>query len=433
MKNKIFTHDFQDETLNNKYVRTNKFTFYLILGLISLALVDHSITSYFFKDYFPAFLDGITLIIYTISYILRIKNKFSQKVAGAIVVYGMILNICTLDVYYMNQTTQTLSTNFLYSLLFMIVLIAVSSLIVNFRHVIIIGLISIVRIWVFSIYVNEPSLWSIFISINMVYIGVTVSLYYIVKFMNNNALEYYRLESTITAQNNELKELLLFKDDMLHMILHDIRNPINRILSSGKDISLTQEEISESGKNILLIAENILDVYKLRESKMILNLEYVNINEIINEAVREVDFLLELKKITVKKNLLTNSIIRLDKNLIKRLMVNLLINAIKFSKVNETIEIRLMPIKDSIRIEVIDKGKGISPEFIHKIFDKFYQVNTNKPEYQYSTGLGLTFCKLVMESHGGKIGVDSVLDKGSTIWVEFSEVSKIEIINEQII
>ena len=117
MKNKIFTHDFQDETLNNKYVKTNKFTFYLILGLISLALVDHSITSYFFKDYFPAFLDGFTLIIYTISYILRIKNKFSQKVAGAIVVYGMILNICTLDVYYMNQTTQTLSTNFLYSLL----------------------------------------------------------------------------------------------------------------------------------------------------------------------------------------------------------------------------------------------------------------------------------------------------------------------------
>jgi signal transduction histidine kinase len=437
MINKNFT-DFQDELLNNndeilnnKYFKTNIFTYYLILGLISLALVDHSISSYLLKNYFPVLVDSITLIIYAFSYLLRIKKKISSKIVDIIIVYGMVINICTLDVYYISQKAQTLSTNFLYSLLFMIVLIAISSLIVNFKHVVIIGLISIIRIWCFSFYVNDPSIWSVFISINLVYLGVAVSLYFIVKTMNNNALEYQRQESTITSQNNELKDLLLFKDDMLHMILHDIRNPINRILASGKDISLTREEISESGKKILLMAENILDIYKLRESKMVLNPEYVNINELVNEAVLEVDYLLELKKINIIKNISTNAIIRLDENLIKRLMVNILTNAIKFSKVNSSIEIRLIPIKESIRIEVIDNGKGIAPEFINKIFDKFYHEKTNNSDYHYSTGLGLTFCKLVMESHGGKIGVNSVSDKGTTIWFEFPDVTKVEIMNEQ--
>jgi signal transduction histidine kinase len=249
--------------------------------------------------------------------------------------------------------------------------------------------------------------------------------------MNNNALEYDRLEKTITSQNNKLKNLLLFKDDTLNMIMHDIRNPINRILSSGKDLTLTKEEISESGKKILLLAENILDINKLRESKMVLNLGYVNITAIINEAIQEVDYLLKIKNIAVIKNISSNAKIRLDENLIKRLITNLLINAIKFSKVNGSIEIVLIPKKESLRIEIIDKGKGIAPEFINKIFDKFYQENTNISDYQYSTGLGLTFCKLVMESHGGEIGVDSILDMGTTIWLEFPEVPKAEIMNEQ--
>ena len=73
---------------------------------------------------------------------------------------------------------------------------------------------------------------------------------------------------------------------------------------------------------------------------------------------------------------------------------------------------------DGARIAVIDSGPGIPPEYLEKIFEKFGQVNTGASHHKYSSGLGLTFCKLVVEAHGWRIGVDSGVGKGSTFWFE---------------
>jgi signal transduction histidine kinase len=69
-------------------------------------------------------------------------------------------------------------------------------------------------------------------------------------------------------------------------------------------------------------------------------------------------------------------------------------------------------------VEVRDTGCGIEPEYIGKVFDKFAQVEARKDHKSYSTGLGLTFCKLAVESHGGAIGVSSEVGQGSTFWFE---------------
>lgn len=76
------------------------------------------------------------------------------------------------------------------------------------------------------------------------------------------------------------------------------------------------------------------------------------------------------------------------------------------------------PVDGHMRVSVIDTGLGIPPEYRDKIFEKFGQVEIREHKQKHSTGLGLAFCKLAVEAHGGKIGVDSEVGKGSTFWFE---------------
>jgi len=405
-------------TINIKYKETIKVTLHLTLAFIILGLLSHIFSNYLSKYFFPVIIDLITLCIFVLTILLKSRKNISQKLAGMIVIYGMILNVCILDVYYIELNRPALSINFIYSLLFIIVLITISSLIINFKHIIVVGSISIVRIWLFIIYVNDPVLWSVFISINVIYIGVTVGLFFIVRSMNTTTWEYHNLELIISNQNEELNKLLTFKDDTLNMVLHDIKNPCNRILSAVEDHNLSKDEIVDASKKILLLTENILDVFKINESKMRLVLENVNFNDVINGSLTEIKYLLNQKKIVVVKEISVNCVVSIDENLMKRVMVNLLTNAIKFSNINSYIKIKLISNENSMRVEVQDNGIGIPIESINHIFEKYYQDKINDSECNRSLGLGLFFCKLVMETHGGKIGVESVLDKGTTLWFE---------------
>jgi signal transduction histidine kinase len=79
---------------------------------------------------------------------------------------------------------------------------------------------------------------------------------------------------------------------------------------------------------------------------------------------------------------------------------------------------------DNLRVEVRDTGYGIAPEYLERVFDKFAQVEAREEHKNYSTGLGLTFCKLATEAHGGRIGVGSKIGKGSTFWFELNRTNK---------
>jgi len=405
-----------------KYYETYKVAYNLTLGFIILGLIIHCISAYHSNNYFPALIDCITLVLFTISYILKISNVITQKSAYSFLLYAMLLNVCISDIYIQRVEVSSTLTYFLYSFLFVLILNILIGLLVDIKHILIMGSISIVRIWCFTFYIDNPLLWSVFISIHVIFVGLIIGLCLIMKTMKDNMLEYHAENQTLLNQNIELNKLMGFKDDMLNMILHDIKNPINLILAAGNDNTIKKSEIAESGKRILLIAENILDISKMKESKMKLNLENVNFNNVVYDALAEVDYLLKQKKILVIRGFSDNPVLRIDENLIKRLMVNLLTNAIKSSKVNEHIEIKLLKEDGILRVEVIDKGIGISPEFINKVFDKFYQEKINDSIYNRSVGLGLTFCKLVVDTHNGKIGAESVLNNGTTMWFEFPMV-----------
>ncbi len=107
---------------------------------------------------------------------------------------------------------------------------------------------------------------------------------------------------------------------------------------------------------------------------------------------------------------------RADSELLRRILVNIIGNAIKFSPEGGAIRVSVRAEHRSVRVMVTDQGPGIPAEYHDKIFDKFGQVESRQTGRKYSTGLGLAFCKMAVEAQGGRIGLDSEIGAGSTFW-----------------
>ncbi len=105
-----------------------------------------------------------------------------------------------------------------------------------------------------------------------------------------------------------------------------------------------------------------------------------------------------------------------DREITRRIVENLLANAIKFKGRGGGVRICLSREERGMKVTVSDRGPCIPPEYHHRIFEKFGQVKTKQEGKSYSTGLGLTFCKLAVEAQGGRIGLDSEVGKGSAFW-----------------
>jgi hypothetical protein len=138
---------------------------------------------------------------------------------------------------------------------------------------------------------------------------------------------------------------------------------------------------------------------------------------LIDSAVEEVDFLRQQKNISIIQDMSSCTWVMADPGIFDRIMVNLLTNAIKYTPIGGSINLSCEKADDNmIKILVEDTGEGIPKDKLDEVFRKFGQVMAKKSGKVRSTGLGLTFCKMAVEAHGGKIGVDSELGQGSTFW-----------------
>jgi len=171
----------------------------------------------------------------------------------------------------------------------------------------------------------------------------------------------------------------------------------------------------------------------MENSKITLNLSVLSMDEIILKATEQVKYLLDEGTITLVYQTTVKSTLEVDQSLMERVMINLLNNAIKFSKTNSCINIVVLQKNEMLRVEISDHGAGIKPGNINRIFDKYFQDSPVNVGFTHSSGVGLTFCKLVIEAHGGTIGADSVLNQGTTIWFELPCKTGNTIVCEEII
>lgn len=250
---------------------------------------------------------------------------------------------------------------------------------------------------------------------------------------------HYRRE--LERKNEELRQLEQLKDDLTHMIVHDLKNPLMGITGFAQlalhqddlptDLREYLQRIGESGQTMLRMIINLLDLTKLEEARMELHREEFPVAEAFQEAIREMSILAALEKghitVSVSPEDLT---IRADRGLVERVLVNLLNNAFKHTPSPGQFRLSAaltLPSEGAakqgegneptVTLSVSDNGEGIPPEFHTAIFDRFKQAGLRPLGRKLDTGLGLTFCKMVVEAHGGRIWVESEVGRGSTFFL----------------
>ncbi len=240
--------------------------------------------------------------------------------------------------------------------------------------------------------------------------------------LNKQKAKIEKQAGELKSANDKLIELDRFKEAMTGMIVHDLKNPLGAILNySQARENISQNIIYQASLQMLNMVTNILDVQKFEDSKMNLEINDINLYQVGVNAIKQINFLSHEKGITIDNNIANNLTVSVDNDIIERVFVNLLTNSIKYTPQNGRIVLDSLAVEgDRVKVSVSDNGEGINEDNLKKVFEKFQQVAPKQAGKVRSTGLGLTFCKMAIESHGGRIWIESRPHEGTTFWFTVS-------------
>lgn len=240
-----------------------------------------------------------------------------------------------------------------------------------------------------------------------------------------HALENHRLaedlrkkRQTLLKRNRQLKDLERLKTDLFRMLIHDLKGPISELMANLDILSYTTsddnrgyvETAKTSCDTLYSMVSNLLDIARLEEGKLRLVYETLAPEDLLREAMARVYGSMEQKSLHVEEHFPSEDSVPFmgDRGILLRVLQNLLTNAVSYSPKGETIGLGFdFPRAGEIRFHVEDHGPGIPPEQQEAIFDKYAQLEKKGDGRIYTTGLGLTFCKLAVEAHRGFIRVES--------------------------
>jgi two-component system, response regulator PhcR len=244
----------------------------------------------------------------------------------------------------------------------------------------------------------------------------------------NNELEAKVQARTreLQEKNIALEEINTLKNEFLGMAAHDLRSPIGNIqnlaeLMLDHDGEVGQEERAEVvtmirhlSRGMMNLLNDLLDITTIESGKIDLQPTPVAMRPYLREIGHYHRLLAERKKIHLSIEIGDNlPLAVLDKERIRQVLNNLLSNAIKFSPMHTMVRLQVSPTPAGIEFSVIDQGQGIRSEEQSKLFWAFQRTSTKPTAGEHSTGLGLSICKKIVELHGGRIGVESEVGRGS--------------------
>ncbi|MGA9997319.1 MAG: ATP-binding protein [Pyrinomonadaceae bacterium] len=231
----------------------------------------------------------------------------------------------------------------------------------------------------------------------------------------------------LNEANTKLRELAEMKEEFLALTTHDLRSPLTVIsgvisfFTSGRLGELSPEQqnmVSMMERNAQVLIElvnDLLDASKLESGTMRLDLTSIDLCALTNELRETMEPLAREKSITLVETLSeTLPPIEADRTKLRRILVNLLSNALKFTPKGGRVELRAEQTGGQMFIAVADTGVGIAPEDVERLFDKYEQTRSRATRGEKGTGLGLYITKQLVELHGGEIKVTSEPGTGST-------------------
>ncbi len=235
-----------------------------------------------------------------------------------------------------------------------------------------------------------------------------------------------RLINELKDANRELKEASEHKSVFLANMSHELRTPLNAIIGFSELMldakesqfdSATQKrflsQVHASGKHLLGLINDILDLAKVEAGQMELRLQDVAVEPVIAQAVELVEPLAAEKHITIRSEAASVGEVLVDAGKLKQMLLNLVSNAIKFTAEGGTVTVTARRLQGAVEIAVADTGIGISDADQARIFTEFHQVDPGPGRRQQGTGLGLALTRRFALLHGGDVRVTSKVGAGS--------------------
>jgi len=224
-----------------------------------------------------------------------------------------------------------------------------------------------------------------------------------------------------------LRALEELRDNLVHMIVHDMKSPMMALLIRLKLLKApvatlgadSQEDLREAVDSVDVLnrmTNDLLDVNRLEEGKMPIERAAWDLTRMGAEVRATLGAMDRERQIDIESAGTVEA--TCDGAIIRRVMENFVSNAIKHTPAGSRVRISIARRDGRARVEVHDEGQGLPPGAAEKIFEKFVTIKDRHERAYHSTGLGLTFCKLAIEAHNGAIGVDPRLPAGSTFWFE---------------
>lgn len=301
----------------------------------------------------------------------------------------------------LNATTETLASQMRYIALFMIVAVAILTLLM-YRHIAkpIIGITSNAKQLPQGKYTIDPK--------------------------TNRYKEAADLNNTLVQAANDIQKADKAKRDLISNVSHDLRTPLTMIGGYGEMmIDLPEEKkdeniqvIVDETKRLNALVNDLLDMSRLQDGRIVLHKEVFDISALLKTQLQKYDVYRMQEGYTIESELLDTIYVNADKIRIEQVINNFLNNAVNYGGEAKHIIVREIKKENVVRIEVQDFGEGIDPEDLDNIWDRYYKVDKEHVRVANGSGIGLNIVKQLLELHGVPYGVKSSKGKGSTFYFE---------------
>jgi len=251
---------------------------------------------------------------------------------------------------------------------------------------------------------------------------------YDVEFHGQGYLEIEELSDTLNTAARELSKVDRLRRELIANISHDLRTPLSFIYSYAEMMhdfpdEVTPEQcqiIMDEAKRLTSLVNDMLDISLLESGVAKINKTRYNLTESFRQTINRMNELVKKDGYKIEFVYEEDVYVYADEVKITQVIYNLLLNAITHSGEDRVVIVRQCVKDETVRIEVIDHGEGISPSDLPYIWERYYKVDKKHIRPIMGTGLGLSIVKKIVEMHDGKYGVKSEEGKGSTFWFEIA-------------